>query len=160
MRIGSRRPKTTFRFGFDGRLETGQVESEDATVDDILESLGRHAQLSNQLDPPPLQYDDEPVELSNGPTFLSDKVTYPRVSGSLGRYGFILMLVMGFIILTMYAMLKAFADASYPSPMSIGSLLESILDDPIKIGLLGIIALLPVIAMRRRRARVQKLVWS
>ncbi len=156
MRVRSRLPKTALRFGFDGRSSHSPVESEGSTVDDILESLDRHTQLSDQLDP---EAGMQPGE-GQGDVFSAElprqATEFPRVHGSLGKYSFTLMLMTGLMILITYG---AFTGTSSPTT-TVNSMLASVLNDPVKLGLVGILCLLlPVMMIRWRRSRVARLAW-
>ncbi len=155
MRIRSRLPKTGLRFGFDGPSSLSQAESEGATVDDILESLDRHTRLSDQLDPEAgLQADEAPGEVFSA-ELPRQATAFPRVHRLLGKYSFTLMLITGLMILIMYG---AFTGTSSPTT-AVSSILVAVLKDPVKLGLVGILFLLPVMMIRRRRGRAARLAW-
>ena len=152
----SREPRTGRRFGFHGHVERESVGEREATVDDILESLGRHTQLADTL-----SMAREPGEQGEDlfDTPVGSAASPHIVRGSLGRYAFSLMLVGGVVILLLYGFLSAVLGASSP-PVSAGrSLLGLILNDPVKLGLLGILCLVPVVMAKKRRGhgRLEKL---
>jgi hypothetical protein len=153
MQLRSRRPKTGLRFGFDGPSDR-RAEYQQATVDEILESLGRHSQLADQLGPrdgfEPEGSTERLVE-DIGRARPSD--SDPIVRGSLGRYGFGLMLIGGVIILSVYGILKAIANAP-TSTTAIAALLTLVLNDPVKLGLLGLLCLVPVVMALKRRNHI------
>ena len=151
----SREPRTGYRFGFNGRAESERIGQE-ATVDDILESLGRHTELADTLS---IHEARRPINEGEDLLDLGDlSGESPLVGrGSLGRYAFSLMLVGGVVILLLYGFLSAMHSAASP-PITAGkSLLGLILSDPVKLGLLGILFLVPVIALRKRRGRPERL---
>jgi hypothetical protein len=153
MQLRSRRPRTGFRFGFDGPSD-GRAEYQQATVDEILESLGRHSQLSDQLGPRDGFESDESAERligDMGQARPSDSGPIGR--GSLGRYGFGIMLIGGMLILSVYGILKAIT-ITPTSTNAIASVLGLVLNDPVKLGLLGLLCLVPVVMALKRRNRV------
>ncbi|SRR5712692_1164905 len=155
----SRGPRTGYRFGFHAHEEHEGVMHQEATVDDILESLGRHTQLADTLS---MREARDPTE--EGEDLFDSRVaslTSPLIlRGSLGRYAFSLMLVGGVVILLLYGFLSSVLGASSP-PVSAGrSLLGLILDDPMKLGLLGVLCLVPVVMARKRRGRLERLALS
>ena len=156
----SHRPKTEFRFGFKGPAGRERAEYQEATVDDILESLGRHSQLAEQLGPHEELEPDVETEESEK-YFTPDRPTALRatVHGSIGRYGFGLMLVGGFMILVIYSVLRAVMSASSTPTTAVGAFLTLILNDPLKLGLMGILFLVPVVMAKKRRNRISRLTW-
>ena len=155
----SRGPRTGYRFGFHAHEEHEGVMHQEATVDDILESLGRHTQLADTLS---MREARDPTE--EGEDLFDSRVaslTSPLIlRGSLGRYAFSLMLVGGVVVLLLYGFLSSVLGASSP-PVSAGrSLLGLILDDPVKLGLLGVLCLVPVVMARKRRGRLERLALS
>ena len=152
----SREPRTGYRFGFHAHEEHEGVMQQEATVDDILESLGRRTQLADTLS---MREARDPME--DGEDLFDSRVgslASPLiVRGSLGRYAFSLMLVGGVVILLLYGFLSSVLGASSP-PVGAGrSLLGLILDDPVKLGLLGVLCLVPVVIARKRRGRLERL---
>jgi len=129
---------------------------QEATVDDILESLGRRTQLADTLS---MREARDPME--DGEDLFDSRVgslASPLiVRGSLGRYAFSLMLAGGVVILLLYGFLSSVLGASSPSVSAGRSLLGLILDDPVKLGLLGILCLVPVVMARKRRGRLERL---
>jgi len=67
------------------------------------------------------------------------------------------MLAGGVVILLLYGFLSSVLGASSPSVSAGRSLLGLILDDPVKLGLLGILCLVPVVMARKRRGRLERL---
>ncbi len=150
----SREPQTGYRFGFHAHEEHEGVMRQEATVDDILESLGRHTQLADTLS---MREARDTTE--EGEDFFDSRVgslaSPSTFRGSLGRYAFTLMLVGGVVILLLYGFLSSVLGASSP-PVSAGrSLLGLILDDPVKLGLLGVLCLVPIAMARKRRGRLE-----
>ncbi len=155
MQLRSRRPKTGFRFGFDGPSD-GRAEYQQATVDEILESLGRHSELSDQLGPRDGFESDESAERLVGDIGRArPSDSGPIGRGSLGRYGFGIMLMGGIMILSVYGILKAITSAPSSTP-AIASLLALVLNDPVKLGLLGLLSLVPVVMALKRRNRISR----
>ena len=153
---GSREPRTGYRFGFHSSEEHEGVMHREATVDDILESLGRRTQLADTLS---MHEARDPTE--EGEDLFDGRVgslgSPSVVRGSLGRYAFSLMLAGGVVILLLYGFLSSVLGASSPSVSAGRSLLGLILDDPVKLGLLGILCLVPVVMARKRRGRLERL---
>ncbi len=152
----SRERRTGYRFGFHAHEEHEGVMQQEATVDDILESLGRRTQLADTLS---MREARDPME--DGEDLFDSRVgslASPLiVRGPLGRYAFSLMLVGGVVILLLYGFLSSVLGASSP-PVGAGrSLLGLILDDPVKLGLLGVLCLVPVVIARKRRGRLERL---
>src|SRR5437867_3095392 len=153
----SREPRTGYRFGFNAHEEHEGVMRKEATVDDILESLGRHTQLADTLS---MREARDPTEEGADDLFDSrvGSLASPFiVRGSLGRYAFSLMLVGGVVILLLYGFLSSVLGASSPSVGAGRSLLGLILDDPVKLGLLGVLCLVLVVMARKRRGRLERL---
>ena len=151
---GLRGPRAGQRFGFHGSSNL-DVENREATVDDILESLGRHTQLADSLS---MREAREPGEESDD--FFNTQVPSfrppIRVRGSFGRYAFSLMLFGGVAVLVLYGFFSMILGPS-STPVNAGrSLLSLIVNDPVKLGLLGILCLVPVVMARRRRGRVER----
>ena len=161
MGVTSHRRKTGFQFGFKGPIRSERAEYQEATVDDILESLGRHSQLAEQLGPHEELEPDEGTEEFERP-FRLDRppASRPNEHGSIGRYGFGLMLVGGFMILMIYGALRAVMSASSTPTTAVGSFLALILNDPLKLGLVGVLCLVPVVMARKRRNRISRLAWQ
>jgi len=155
MRI-TREPRTGYKFGFHASEEHEGVMHREATVDDILESLGRRTQLADTLS---MREAQDPTE--EGEDLFDSRVgslcSPFIVRGSLGRYAFSLMLAGGVVILLLYGFLSSVLGASSPSVSAGRSLLGLILDDPVKLGLLGILCLVPVVMARKRRGRLERL---
>jgi hypothetical protein len=145
------RPRRGIRFGFENSTLKERVEHREATVDEILESLGRHARLANQLGP----YDgSEAEEVTEGffdakrpPRLNSSRY---RLHGPIGTYGFALILLGGLVILMVYGVLRMVMSASSASSVGMGSLLLSILNDPLRLGFLGLLCLVGALVARRR----------
>ena len=70
------------------------------------------------------------------------------------------MLVGGFMILMIYGALKAVMSASSTPTTAVESLSTLVLNDPLKLGLLGILCLVPVVMALKRRNRISRLRWS
>lgn len=159
LRIRARQPRTDFQFGFDGPIESRDGYRE-ATVDDILESLDRHSQLTDQLGP---QEGSEPDESTGG--FVSESEgqatridSHAIGRGSVGRYGFGLMLMGGVLILIVYGVLRAVTNTS-ASITALVSLLGVVLNDPVKLGLLGVLCFVPLVMVWKRRNRIARQAW-
>jgi hypothetical protein len=160
LRITGRQPRADFRFGFDGPIE-GRDEYRAATVDEILESLDRHSQLTDQLSP---QDGFEPDESTGGLVSENGGQATPIDShaigrGSVGRYGFGLMLVGGVLILMVYGVLRAVTNMS-ASTTAFVSILGVVLNDPVKLGLLAVLCLVPLVMVRKRHNRIAKQAWA
>jgi hypothetical protein len=157
----SQEPRTAYRFGFHAHEEREGVMQQEATVDDILESLGRRTQLADTLS---MREARDPTEEGED-LFDSRVVSLPQgsraspfvVRGSLGTYAFSLMLVGGVVILLLYGFLSSVLGASSPSVGAGRSLLGLILDDPVKLGFLGVLCLVPVVIAMKRRGRLERL---
>ncbi len=151
----SREPRTGYKFGFHGSIEHEKMDRE-ATVDDILESLGRHTQLADTLS---MREAAEPRE--EGEDFFDARMRAPSVPlvvrSSLGRYAFSLMLVGGMVILVLYGFLSAVLGAQSQSYTAGRSLLSLIVSDPAKLGLLGVLCLIPVVMLGKRHRQQERL---
>ncbi len=150
---GSREPRTGYKFGFHGSIEHESMDRE-ATVDDILESLGRHTELADTLSMHEAAEHREKEE-----DFFDIRMRAPSplaVRGSLGRYAFSLMLVGGVVILVLYGFLSAVLGAQSQSVTTGRSLLGLIVGDPVKLGLLGVLCLIPVVMLRKRHRRIER----
>ena len=111
--MGSRRrqpgqPK--IRFGFTGPAI--RRREDDATVDDILDSMSRRAKLSHQLDQDtlaPLEFDLETSDHSPNP---SPTIAPIPERNTLGKVAFALILAAGMIVLGLFVALATLLDLS------------------------------------------------
>ena len=147
-------PRAGHKFAFRGYADL-EGEDQEATVDDILESLGRHTELADTLS---IRDTREPGE--DGDDFFNARVgsIVPsfKVRSPIGKYAFSLMLIGGVAVLVLYGFFSMILGPS-STPVNAGrSLLGLIVDDPVKLGLLGILCLVPVAMARRRRGRVER----
>ena len=147
--------KGRVQFGFDGPRRMMRVQREEASVDDILESLGRRARLSNRLDP------IETIQIGEGiregfmtPALPGQIITDYQGRRSVGKYGFSLMLIGGLVVLGLYGALRAVTDPSSVLRTVLSPTFTSVFGDPLKLGLAGLVCLLPVLIIRWGRNRI------
>ncbi len=158
--MGSRRrqpgqPK--IRFGFTGPAI--RRREDDATVDDILDSMSRRAKLCHQLDQDtlaPLDIDLETCDHSQNP---SPTIARIRKRNSLGNVAFALIMASGMIMLWLYGALPSFFGLSIINKLTQNPTYTSVFADPVKLGLVALLCFIPVIILRGRHRPEARLLY-
>lgn len=159
--MGSRRrqpgqPK--IRFGFTGPAI--RRREDDATVDDILDSMSRRAKLSHQLDQDTLSPLDIDLETSDHSPNPSPTIARIRKRNNLGKVAFALIMASGMIVLWLYGALPSFFDLSIINKLTQSPTYTSVFTDPVRLGLVALLCLIPVIILRRRHRPETRLLYG
>ncbi len=147
-------------FGFNGPRRQVRVREENFSVDDILDSLSRRAQLSDGLG----RVEMTPLEEGLEGRFASETVRRPIVlkirQHSLGKYAFALLLLGGVLIVGLYGALKAVAEPSMILRVVQDPAFASVFTDPVRLGLVALFCLIPTLIVRRRRSVQSRLLHT
>ncbi|HLE65299.1 MAG TPA: hypothetical protein VI816_04130 [Candidatus Bathyarchaeia archaeon] len=159
--MGSRRrqpgqPK--IRFGFTGPAI--RRREDDATVDDILDSMSRRAKLSHQLDHDTLSPLENDLETSDRSFKLPPTIAPIPERNTLGKVAFALILAAGMIVLWLFGALATLLDLSIINKLTQSPTYTSVFTDPVKLGLVALLCFIPVIILRRRHRPETRLLYG
>jgi hypothetical protein len=144
----SRSPGTKFRFGFSGSVK--RKKEDRATVDDILDSLSRRAELSDRFDEAArIAFEDEAERSSVSPG-VSDSVRQEARKRALGKFAFVILMVAGVFAIWLYGALSAVLDGTAVGRLTRSPVYFSAFTDPVKLAILVMCCFIPVIWLRKR----------
>ncbi len=148
-------PEPKFRFGFSGTVKRKREDR--ASVDDILDSLSRRAELSDRFDEAAgIAFEDE-VEGSKVPQGVSDSVSREARKRALGKFAFVFLMVAGVFAVWLYGALTAVLDGTALGRITQSPVYSSAFTDPVKLVILAIGCFIPVIIVKRRRSLKDRL---
>ncbi len=143
-------PEPKFRFGFSGPAKRKREDR--ASVDDILDSLSRRAELSDRFDEAArIAFDDE-VEGSRVPPGVSDSVGREARKRALGKFAFVFLTMTGILAVWLYGALNAVLDGTALGRITKSPVYSSAFTGPLKLAILAIGCFIPVIIVKRRRS--------
>jgi len=158
MGSGRRQPgRPKLRFGFTGPAM--RRREDDVTVDDILDSMSRRAELSRQLDQDTLSPLDSDLETSDYSANPSPTIALIRKRNNLGKVAFALIMASGMIMLWLYGVLTTLLDLSIINRLIQIPTYASVFTDPVKLGLVALLCFIPVIILRRRHRPETRLLY-
>ncbi len=155
-----RRPRSGRRFGFDGPRRHTYVREEDVSVDDILDSLSRRAELSDGLGRAEITRVEDGFdgEVASERTLLPIGSRGPQ--HSIGKYMFALLLLGGVLIVGLYGALKSVTEPSMILRLVQNPAFVSVFTDPLKLGLVALFCVIPLLIVRRRRRVQDRLLFT
>ena len=128
------------------------------TVDDILDSMSRRAELSRQLDQDTLSPLDSDLETSDYAN-PSPTIALIRKRNNRGKVAFALIMASGMIMLWLYGVLTTLLDLSIINRLIQIPTYASVFTDPVKLGLVALLCFIPVIILRRRHRPETRLLY-
>ena len=120
------------------------------TVDDILDSMSRRAKLSHQLDQDTLSVMENDLDTSDRSFNPPPTIAPIQERNTLGKVAFALILAAGMIVLWLFGALATLLDLSIINKLTQSPTYTSVFTDPVKLGLVALLCLIPVIILRRR----------
>ena len=146
-------------FGFHGPRK--KVRDNDLSVDEILDSLSRRSELGPELDP----VETARVEESLASEYLGENLPDSglragKSRGFLGKYAFVLMLLAGVVVVGLYGALKTLTDPGGIVQVTQSPTFVSVFTDPLRLGLVLLLCLVPALTVRRRRSRQNRLSFA
>ncbi len=151
-------PEPKFRFGFSGPAKRNREDR--TSVDDILDSLSRRAELGDRFDEAAgIAFEDE-VEGSRVPPGVSDLVSRDARKRALGKFAFVFLMVAGVFAVWLYGALNGVLDGTALGRITQSPVYSSAFTDPVKLAILAMCCFIPVIWLRKRRRVRDRLLYG
>ncbi len=154
-------PRPRYRFGFHGHRKTVRrnvAVGTEATPDDILDSLTRHAAMRERLLAEGKRgaeevYWSEVPDFSQKPQMAPETRARAGKETGLGRFAFVLMLLGGLFLLGLYGFLTRTIDLALLNRLIQYSGIQTIFAQPFRVGVIAATALLAGLWIARKRKR-------
>ena len=150
----SRSPRARHRFGFSGPV--ARQKKDVVTIEDILESLTRQAELRQKLGENDSLSLDEIAGTEELSRFqgVNPEPAFPSAmakKGSFGRLAFVFMLLTGLTIVWLYSSISKPFDLASLNGIIQKSGVQSVFANEAQVGIIAIVALMGALWIHRRR---------